>query len=127
MPQAFKSDGWKYEPFKLTRENDTGKLYGRGSTDDKGPIMGWVNVLEAHSKLQKPLPVNMRFCFEGMEESGSEGLDEFILEEVKKQDSWFKGVDAVCIVGDRLIVLDVLVLTTRYSPTTTGLTPVHHA
>ena len=41
--------------------------------------------------------------------------------------TWFKGVDAVCIVGDRLIVLDVLVLTTRYSPTTTGLTPVHHA
>ena len=127
MPQAFKSDGWKYEPFKLTRENETGKLYGRGSTDDKGPIMGWVNVLEAHSKLQKLLPVNMRFCFEGMEESGSEGLDEFILEEVKKQDSWFKGVDAVCIVSDRSIALDVLVLTTGYSPTTTGLTPVHHA
>ena len=127
MPQAFKSDGWKYEPFKLTRENETGKLYGRGSTDDKGPIMGWVNVLEAYSKLQKPLPVNMRFCFEGMEESGSEGLDEFILEEVKKQDSWFKGVDAVCIVSDRSIALDVLVLTTGYSPTTTGLTPVHHA
>jgi hypothetical protein len=34
-----------------------------------------------------------------MEESGSEGLDEFILAEVKKgKDSWFDGVDAVCIV-----------------------------
>ena len=35
-----------------------------------------------------------------MEESGSEGLDEFILAEVKKgKGSWFDGVDAVCIVG----------------------------
>jgi Cys-Gly metallodipeptidase DUG1 len=34
-----------------------------------------------------------------MEESGSEGLDPFILAEVKKgKDSYFDGVDAVCIV-----------------------------
>ena len=125
--QANVSDGWNTDPFKLVLDKETGKMFGRGSTDDKGPIMGWLNVLEAHHKLNLPLPVNMRFCFEGMEESGSEGLDEFILEEVKKQDSWFKGVDAVCIVSDRSIVLDVLVLTTGYSPTTTGLTPVHHA
>lgn len=27
-------DGWKFNPFELVEEN--GKLYGRGSTDDKG-------------------------------------------------------------------------------------------
>jgi Cys-Gly metallodipeptidase DUG1 len=76
-----------------------GHLYGRGSSDDKGPIFGWINVLDAHHALNKPLPVNLRFCFEGMEESGSEGLDPFILAEVKKgKDSYFDGVDAVCIV-----------------------------
>ncbi|KAF8480212.1 CNDP dipeptidase [Russula ochroleuca] len=92
------SDGWDFPPFELTRDEKTGRLYGRGSTDDKGPIFGWINVLDAHHTLNKPLPVNLRFCFEGMEESGSEGLDEFILAEVKKgKDSWFDGVDAVCI------------------------------
>ncbi|KAI0305354.1 CNDP dipeptidase [Multifurca ochricompacta] len=92
------SDGWDFPPFKLTRDDKTGRLYGRGSSDDKGPIFGWINILEAHHTLKKPLPVNLRFCFEGMEESGSEGLDEFILAEVKKgKDSWFDGVDAVCI------------------------------
>jgi len=92
------SDGWDYPPFQLTRDDKTGRLYGRGSSDDKGPILAWVNVLDAHHTLNKPLPVNLRFCFEGMEESGSEGLDEFILAEVKKgKDSWFDGVDAVCI------------------------------
>ncbi|KAI0249777.1 CNDP dipeptidase [Lactifluus subvellereus] len=92
------SDGWDFPPFQLTRDDTTGRLYGRGSTDDKGPIFGWINILDAHHALNKPLPVNLRFCFEGMEESGSEGLDEFILAEVKKgKDSWFDGVDAVCI------------------------------
>lgn len=74
-------------------------MFGRGSTDDKGPIMGWLNVLEAHHKLSLELPVNMRFCFEGMEESGSEGLDDFIAAEAKKgANGWFGGVDAICIV-----------------------------
>lgn len=28
----------------------SGKLYGRGSTDDKGPVAGWMNALEAFQK-----------------------------------------------------------------------------
>ena len=100
--QANVSDGWNTDPFKLVFDKDTGKMFGRGSTDDKGPIMGWLNVLEAHHKLGLPLPVNMRFCFEGMEESGSEGLDDFIASEAKKgPDGWFGGVDCVCIVRPR--------------------------
>ena len=39
----------------------------------------------------------MKFCFEGMEESGSEGLDELIAAEAGKG-KFFEGVDAVCIV-----------------------------
>jgi Cys-Gly metallodipeptidase DUG1 len=56
---ALKEDGWLYPPFELTRDpKGTGKLYGRGSTDDKGPVMGWLNVLEAHKNLGIPLPVS---------------------------------------------------------------------
>ena len=74
-------------------------MYGRGATDDKGPILGWLNVLEAHHTLGLELPVNLRFVFEGMEESGSEGLDEYISRETAKgSQSYFHGVDAVCIV-----------------------------
>ncbi|PSR72136.1 hypothetical protein PHLCEN_2v11984 [Hermanssonia centrifuga] len=92
------SDGWNTDPFKMHFDKESGRMYGRGTTDDKGPIMGWLNVLEAHHSLGIELPVNMRFCFEGMEESGSEGLDEFIGTEAKKgNDGWFGGVDCVCI------------------------------
>lgn len=40
------------------------------------------------------LPINVKFCFEGMEESGSEGLDELVL---ARKDTFFKDVDYVCI------------------------------
>ncbi|EPQ54997.1 CNDP dipeptidase [Gloeophyllum trabeum ATCC 11539] len=95
---AYKSDGWDTEPFKLVVDQKTGRLIGRGSTDDKGPILGWLNVLEAHKALGLELPVNLRFCFEGMEESGSEGLDDLIRSETQKgKEGWFAGVDCVCI------------------------------
>ncbi|SJL10080.1 probable DUG1-Cys-Gly metallo-di-peptidase [Armillaria ostoyae] len=90
------SDGWSSEPFTLTVNRENGQLVGRGSTDDKGPILGWLNVLQYHAENQKELPVNIKFCFEGMEESGSEGLDELVVKEAQPG-GWFDGVDCVCI------------------------------
>ncbi|KAJ6473884.1 hypothetical protein C8R45DRAFT_794175, partial [Mycena sanguinolenta] len=81
------------DPFVLTEEQD-GRLVGRGSSDDKGPVLGWVGVLQWHHEQKKELPVNLVFCFEGMEENGSEGLDELV---ERERDGWFKGVDCMCI------------------------------
>ncbi|KAK3103881.1 hypothetical protein FSP39_022629, partial [Pinctada imbricata] len=92
---AAKEDGWDTEPFVLTEVN--GKLYGRGSTDDKGPVLAWLNCIEAMQELGQEVPINLKFLFEGMEESGSEGLDDMILAEKDKEDSFLKGVDYVCI------------------------------
>uniref|UniRef100_A0A6Q2YIL2 Cytosolic non-specific dipeptidase n=1 Tax=Esox lucius TaxID=8010 RepID=A0A6Q2YIL2_ESOLU len=85
-------DGWDTEPFTLVEKD--GKLYGRGSTDDKGPVLAWLNCIEGYQKIQQELPINIKFCFEGMEESGSEGLDELIF---ARKDSFLKDVDYVCI------------------------------
>ncbi len=38
-------DGWDTDPFVLTEKD--GKLYGRGATDDKGPVLGWIHALQA--------------------------------------------------------------------------------
>uniref|UniRef100_A0A669DX80 Cytosolic non-specific dipeptidase n=1 Tax=Oreochromis niloticus TaxID=8128 RepID=A0A669DX80_ORENI len=86
------SDGWDTEPFTLVEKD--GKLYGRGSTDDKGPVLAWFNCIEAYQKIGKDLPINIKFCFEGMEESGSEGLDDLVF---SRKDTFFKDVDYVCI------------------------------
>ncbi|KAL8420385.1 hypothetical protein RB594_003248 [Gaeumannomyces avenae] len=90
---AEKSDGWATEPFDLTVGSD-GRMFGRGSTDDKGPVLGWLNAIEAHQKAGVDFPVNLLMCFEGMEEYGSEGLDDLIIAEAPK---FFKDAEAVCI------------------------------
>ena len=89
------SDGWSTEPFELSIDSK-GRMYGRGSTDDKGPVLGWVNVIESHQKAGVEFPVNLLMCFEGMEEYGSEGLDDFIIAECKPG-KFFADADAVCI------------------------------
>ncbi|EGF81867.1 hypothetical protein BATDEDRAFT_19033 [Batrachochytrium dendrobatidis JAM81] len=90
---ALKEDGWATDPFTLV-EDDKGRMFGRGSTDDKGPVISWLWVIQIHQKLGLDLPVNLKMCFEGMEESGSEGLDELIYKEAAL---YFKDVDCVCI------------------------------
>lgn len=109
-------DGWKTDPFKLVHDEANEIMYGRGSTDDKGPVIGWLNVIEAHRKLGWELPVNLVCCFEGMEESGSLGLDDLIADEAKK---YFKSVDTVCI-------SDNYWLGTKKPVLTYGLRGVHY-
>ncbi|KAJ1664053.1 hypothetical protein IW140_004352 [Coemansia sp. RSA 1813] len=90
---ALLDDGWETDPFTLVEKED-GRLVGRGSTDDKGPVLGWLLCAETHKEAGIDFPVNLKFCLEGMEESGSEGLDAIIVAEA---DKWFKGTDVVCI------------------------------
>jgi len=89
---ALKEDGWNTNPFELTEVD--GKLFGRGASDDKGPVLCWIHAIEAYIKLNIPLPLNVKFVFEGMEESGSEGLDDLLVE---RKNDFLADVDYVCI------------------------------
>lgn len=42
-------DGWAHDPFTL-HIDEKDRMFARGSTDDKGPVLGWVNAIEAHQK-----------------------------------------------------------------------------
>lgn len=89
---ALREDGWDSDPFTLVERD--GKLFGRGSTDDKGPLLAWLWIIEVYRELNLPMPVNLLMCFEGMEESGSEGLDAVIHHEATR---FFQKADYVCI------------------------------
>ncbi|KAL0960852.1 hypothetical protein HGRIS_005868 [Hohenbuehelia grisea] len=63
--------GWDSDPFKLTGRN--GYLYGRGATDDKGPIIA-VACAAADLLARRALAVDLVFLIEGEEECGSAGF-----------------------------------------------------
>jgi acetylornithine deacetylase/succinyl-diaminopimelate desuccinylase-like protein len=69
---------WTTPPFEPDVRG--GRIYARGSSDDKGnmfiPILG----AEALLKTEGRLPINVRFFFEGQEEIGSPQLPDFIAE-----------------------------------------------
>ncbi|KAF9729742.1 hypothetical protein PMIN02_006935 [Paraphaeosphaeria minitans] len=62
---------WKHDPFTLTGEG--GYLYGRGISDNKGPIMA--AIYAAHELANEQyLGSDILFLIEGEEESGSRGF-----------------------------------------------------
>ena len=69
-------DLWTTPPFEPEIRN--GKIYGRGTADDKGQLFSHVKALEAIMKIKGKLPVNVKLLFEGEEEAGSSNLDKFI-------------------------------------------------
>ncbi|HRE48980.1 MAG TPA: dipeptidase [Aggregatilineales bacterium] len=69
-------DKWTTDPFEPVVVD--GKLYARGSTDDKGQILADIKAAQAWMQTTGSLPVNIKFLVEGEEEIGSENLDAFI-------------------------------------------------
>ena len=67
---------WTSPPFEPVIRD--GKLFARGSVDDKGQLFLHVKALEAHLKVRGKLPVNVIVLAEGEEEVGSEHLAGFI-------------------------------------------------
>ena len=69
-------DLWKSPPFEPTIRD--GKLYGRGTADDKGQVFAHVKGAQVHFEKNGKLPVNVKLLIEGEEESGSTALMEFL-------------------------------------------------
>jgi acetylornithine deacetylase/succinyl-diaminopimelate desuccinylase-like protein len=54
------------------------RLYGRSSSDDKAPLVGWMAALDALRASGIPLSVNVKFFLEGEEEAGSPHLSAYL-------------------------------------------------
>jgi acetylornithine deacetylase/succinyl-diaminopimelate desuccinylase-like protein len=88
---------WESPPFEPEIRGDY--LYGRGTVDDKGQLY---MLLAAARDLAKTgeLPVNVRFCCDGEEETGGHSIVEFL-----EQDA--RGADAAIIFDSGMIRRDV--------------------
>ncbi|HEX9761349.1 MAG TPA: dipeptidase [Candidatus Acidoferrales bacterium] len=67
---------WTSPAFEPTVRN--GKLYGRGTADDKGQIHIHFAAINALMKVEGKLPVNIKVMIEGEEEVGSKNLWNFV-------------------------------------------------
>jgi len=85
-------DLWNTSPFEpLVRD---GRMLGRGSADDKGQILIHLAALEAMLAARGKLPVNVKYLFEGEEESSSINLE-----------AWMRSHPDRCK-GDAVIISD---------------------
>ena len=71
-------DLWESPPFEP--EIRDGRIYARGSADDKGQLFLHIKALEAHLATRGSLPVNVVVLAEGEEEVGSPNLVPFVKE-----------------------------------------------
>ena len=79
-------DLWDTPPFEPALEDtENGKVIrGRGSSDDKGQLMTFIEACRAWKEIHGSLPCKISFFFEGEEESGSPSLVPFMVENAQE-------------------------------------------
>lgn len=89
---------WESDPFEPVVGD--GKIFARGASDDKGQMFIHIKALEAMTKTNN-LPCNVKFIFEGEEETGSVSLIKFLESNSKELSA-----DVVLVSDTAMISLD---------------------
>lgn len=93
-------DLWTSPPFEPVLHD--GKIWARGSADDKGQVFAHMKAWEAWLAVEGRLPCNVKVLLEGEEEIGSEHLPPFLEANVDKL-----AADAVMISDSSMFAKDV--------------------
>ena len=75
-------DLWDDDPFSGKIKGN--KIFGRGSSDDKGELITRIKAVEAYLKTTGDVPCNVKFVVEGEEETGSANIDKYLKKFQKK-------------------------------------------
>lgn len=72
-------EGWHTDPFVLTRQQD--RLYGRGTSDDKGAVVASLAAMRVLKAMNYPLNKRIRLILGTNEETGSRCLAHYVEKE----------------------------------------------
>ena len=110
-------DEWESPPFAPSIRD--GRIYARGATDDKGPVVVALETAKTLLAEQGALPLNVRFLVEGEEEIGSPSMpaflerhrDELACDLVVSADGamWRPTEPSVIVASKGLLALDLVV------------------
>src|SRR5258708_14607499 len=106
---------WISPPFEpAIRE---GRMWGRGTVDDKGQVLIHVKAIESFIKTKKKLPINIKLIVEGEEEIGSANLDGLMRAKAKDLEADFvcvsdtamfgRGIPSLCVGLRGLMYMEV--------------------
>lgn len=98
-------DLWTNPPFEPTVRD--GRLYARGSIDDKGQVHMHVKAIESRLATGADVPVNLKLVIEGEEEVGSPNLGSFLQAHADRL-----ACDAVLISDTSMFAADLPCITT---------------
>lgn len=108
---------WESRPFEPAVRD--GRIYARGATDDKGPLLVPLLVAEEYLASEGALPLNVRFLVEGEEEIGSPSLPAFLRSHRDELEAdlavsadgamWRASERSIAIAAKGLLALDVIV------------------
>jgi succinyl-diaminopimelate desuccinylase len=96
-------DGWMYPAYGA--EIHDGKMYGRGTTDDKGPIMAALFGLKAIKDANLTLSKRIRILFGTNEETGSKELEHYLEKEKPPVAGFTPDADYPIINGEKGITI----------------------
>jgi acetylornithine deacetylase/succinyl-diaminopimelate desuccinylase-like protein len=109
-------DKWHSPPFEPTVRDD--RLYARGVSDDKGPLLIPILVVRAFAAAGTPLPLNLKFLVEGEEETGSPHLEQMVAANAEKLRCdlvvsadgamWRPDLPSVTVASRGLVALDIV-------------------
>jgi acetylornithine deacetylase/succinyl-diaminopimelate desuccinylase-like protein len=102
---------WESDPFEVTVRDE--RLYGRGVADDKGQLFMLLKAAEELTA-RGELPVNLRICCDGEEESGGHSIVDFLAADER-------GGDACVIFDTAMLKRDVPL----FNLSTRGLVYLH--
>lgn len=90
---------WSYDPFKLTRDGDC--VYGRGTTDDKGPVIEALYAMKLLRESSVELNKRVRLIMGCNEETGSKCMEHYNKVEEELSCGFTPDANFPCIHGEK--------------------------